>query len=161
MVNMSLNVRIELPVDTVLAIQNAIRLGGDPLQTARTMASHAVVDAVKQLPYDIMPKASGSQAETAPPDLEHIDPSPSLSPPPTKRMRYEPDSIHFFVRKLTGKELTINLPLSSTIKDLKREIEEMEDLPPHMQRFIFAGQQLEDGRRLDHVSSHSNHIIVM
>jgi hypothetical protein len=159
---MSLNIKIELTVDTVLAIQDAARGRGeaDALEIARDQATRAVVDAVQQLPYDINQKASSCQATAAPPSLKRNPPSSSSSPPPSKSMKYDPGSIHFFVKRLSGEELTIYLPPSSTINDVKGEIEKIEDLPPHMQRLIFQGKQLEDGRTLNYVSSHSANLVV-
>lgn len=65
-----------------------------------------------------------------------------------------------YVRKLNGEILTIKCcngtglgiklayNFSDKVEGLKQAIQEMDGIPSHKQRLIFAGKQLEDGRTL-------------
>ncbi len=53
-----------------------------------------------------------------------------------------------FIKTLTGKTITIESSPSSTVESLKYGIRDKEGIPADIQRLIFAGSHLEDGRTL-------------
>ena len=53
-------------------------------------------------------------------------------------------TIPLYVKTLTGRTHTINIPANATVIQLKEAIAVKEGTPPDQQRLIFGGQQLED-----------------
>lgn len=52
------------------------------------------------------------------------------------------------IRTLTGRSVPIVVSLEMSIDELKDCVFAVDDVPPEQQLFIFAGKQLEDGKRL-------------
>jgi hypothetical protein len=65
-----------------------------------------------------------------------------------KEEQIRSESCTILVRTLNGKTLSVPTDLNFTVHQLKKQIHEVEGVPPDQQRTIFAGIQLEDEQTL-------------
>jgi len=56
--------------------------------------------------------------------------------------------MQIFLKNVRGQTITLEVAPSDSIEAVKEKIEEREGIRPHEQRLIYAGKQLEDGRKV-------------
>lgn len=72
-------------------------------------------------------------------------------------------NISVYVKTLTGRTHTIDIPANATVIELKEAIEVKEGTPTDQQRLIFGGQQIQDDRTLGDygiMQEHTIHLVL-
>uniref|UniRef100_A0A914XR30 Ubiquitin-like domain-containing protein n=1 Tax=Plectus sambesii TaxID=2011161 RepID=A0A914XR30_9BILA len=56
--------------------------------------------------------------------------------------------VEVFVKTLTGRTISLQIPLSTSVEDVRAFIQDREGIPEDHQRLLIGGQQMDDGRSL-------------
>jgi len=68
----------------------------------------------------------------------------------------EPGKMHIFLKTLNGKSITLEVESSDTVESVKAKVQFREGIPQELQRLIYSGKQMEDGRTLAHYDVHKD-----
>ena len=69
-------------------------------------------------------------------------------------------TMQIFIRKLTGKTITLVETPSTTVENLKAQIQDKDGIPPDQQRLIFNGIQLQDEHTLSYYDIFENDSVI-
>lgn len=56
--------------------------------------------------------------------------------------------MQIFVKTQTGKTITLDVESSDSVENVKQKLQDKENAPPPLQKLVFAGNALQDGRTL-------------
>jgi len=68
--------------------------------------------------------------------------------PPSIKRTSATDTMTIFIKTLDGRSMTFEVKPTETVDNLKKSVEERQNIAPDMQRLLFGGKQLEDGKTL-------------
>ncbi|KAK5113901.1 hypothetical protein LTR85_010434 [Meristemomyces frigidus] len=135
---MSINITVAIPIETVVAIQSAGSIDdnskvatGITVQTTR-----ALIDAVKALPYQLVPKAG------------HMSFSPAAGMYPRATGSAGGNAkgtVRLTIKTLTGKSFNIVLQPTATMDNVASKIQDHQGIPPDQMLLIYRGKILFRG----------------
>ena len=152
---MSLNVKLELSADTVSAIQNAVQQNDEAaaLCIIQNEASHAVLDAVRQLPFNITPRAGASTSRTPEVNTTRSNSSSTTGQSYLQETSEGPTAFTIFLIKPGGSTVTLGkVRPETTITELKMHVENETNIQTDIQRLEYGGLELPDWGTLGMVS---------
>lgn len=150
---MSVNITVAVPLETVLAIQNADDNNSsvDAVADITSGTTRAVIDAVKALSYQLTPKIVTKIKPNAAPIS-----TPASSTSGGKRKREtQNDKINVAVQTMGGTEYHVAVDQEATAEGLAEAIHFQSGIPPVDQRLVHGGKLLRHGATLQSVSEHS------
>lgn len=71
----------------------------------------------------------------------------------------EPIKFPVLVKSMTGKNTTVDIDNQMTIEEFKLVIEKLDGIPPHQQRLIFNGKEMQDTRTVESYNLKINDMI--
>ena len=69
--------------------------------------------------------------------------------------------MQIFIRTLSGKHIALTVGQTRFVNEIKKEIENKEQIPTNLQRLIFSGKQLEDEYTLNEYSISQNATLIL
>jgi len=64
--------------------------------------------------------------------------------------------MRIFIKALNGREITVDIQPTDTVKVLKRKVHDKLQVPPDNQRLLYSASQLEDKKTLDDYGIEAN-----
>merc|ERR550519_3328375 len=118
------------------AEQLRLRFKGEHLENSHTLAHYEVED---QSTLQLVLKRKADE------DSHQVPPKRTSFSSASSTINVE-EYMEIYIKTLTGKTIEIDIQPFDFIHDIKKEIENMQGIPPDQQRLIFCGWQLEDNR---------------
>lgn len=134
---MSVNITVAVPIEAIIAIQDLEDFHGHRSTNSAitTQTTRALIDAIKALPYQLVPKAGQPGPQTIQPVVARTRGTAGGRPM---------NPIKFIVQTLTGKIIHLATQRTSTMYEVASAIQDREGIPPDQQRLVYNGQTIFD-----------------